>query len=107
MSICKSLSRLWLLLSVLSLLVDVACFWLALHSPAPLPGSHAPNYIMIFLVSAPAPFVLALLLASVGIIHAILRRIWRIGRQLTQRHAPVSNHDYGIHKVARASRPQS
>lgn len=75
MTIRKSLIRIWMVLSLISLLIDGACFWLAQHTTAALPGNHTLNYITIFLVSASAPFGLAVLLAILGGVLALLRQI--------------------------------
>lgn len=75
MSIRKSLIRVWVVLSLISILIDVACFWLVQHTSAPLPGNYTFNYITIFLVSAPAPFGLALLLTILGGVLVLLRWI--------------------------------
>jgi hypothetical protein len=76
MIIRKSLIRIWLVLSLISILVDVACFWLVQHTPVQVPGEYAFNYITVFLVSAPAPFVLAVVLTLLGGLLALLRWIW-------------------------------
>lgn len=81
MSIRKSLIRIWLALSLISILIDVACFWLVQHSRAPLPGNYTFNYIMIFLISAPAPIALAIVLTILGGVLAILRWIWIVLRR--------------------------
>ena len=85
MSIRKNLIRVWLALSLTSILVDVACFWLAQHSNAPLPGNYTVNYITIFLISAPAPLALAIALTFLGVVFAVLRGIWRVSRRAMQR----------------------
>lgn len=85
MSIRKNLIRVWLALSLTSILVDVACFWLVQHSNAPLPGNYRVNYITIFLISAPAPLALAVVLTFLGVVIAVLRAIWRLSRRAAQR----------------------
>jgi hypothetical protein len=81
MSISKCLFRIWVKLSLVSLLVDVACYWLVEHTPAAVPGSKDPNYLMIFTASVPAPFILAIVLTLVGLSlklsWALLRWIWK------------------------------
>jgi hypothetical protein len=67
MSVKQCLFRLWVKLTVLSVLVDIASFWLVDHTPAAVPGSDGPNYLLILLVSAPAPIVLAVVLTLVGL----------------------------------------
>ncbi len=76
MSIRKILFRIWVELSLLSVFVDATSFWLAENTPAPLPERPGVNYIMIFLLSAPAPFVLAFVLTVMGILLALLRLVW-------------------------------
>ncbi len=77
MSVKKCLFRLWVKLSLLSILVDIACFWLVDHTPAAVPGSDSPNYFVILLVSAPAPLVLAVLLTLVGLFCSLSAWIWK------------------------------
>jgi hypothetical protein len=84
MSVKQCLFRLWMKLTVVSVLVDIACFWLVDHAPAAVPGSDGPNYFVILLVSAPAPIVLAVVLTLVGLFCGLsgwmwkkLRRVWR------------------------------
>lgn len=88
MSIHKSLVRVWLVLSLISILIDVACFWLVQHTPAPLPGSYTFNYITIFFVSAPAPIVFAILLTMLDGALATLRWIWVGCRRAMHRSKP-------------------
>ena len=76
MSLRNSLFRIWLALTIVSVAVDVACFWLVQHTPAALPGTQDYNYITIFLVSAPAPIVLAILLTALGVLVGLLRWLW-------------------------------
>jgi len=64
------------MLTFLLVLVDAACFWLVQHTPAATPGSNGFNYITIFLVSAPAPITLAILLTFGGLSLALLRWVW-------------------------------
>ncbi len=76
MSIGKTLFRIWLMLSIASLAIDAACFWLSQHAPAALPDRPTINFIIIFLVSAPAPLVLGLFLTALGIVLTLSRWIW-------------------------------
>lgn len=76
MSIGKTLFRIWLLLSIASLAIDAACFWLSQHAPAALPERPTINFIIIFLVSAPAPLVLGLFLTALGVVLTLSRWIW-------------------------------
>jgi len=80
MHIPNLLVILWLIMSLVSLAVDGACFWLIQNGPAPLPGDSALNYIAIFLVSAPAPFILAILVVALSLVLGILRGIGSVGR---------------------------
>jgi hypothetical protein len=97
MSISKWLFLIWVKLSLLSVLVDVACYWLVEHNPAAVPGSKAPNYLMIFTASVPAPIVLAIVLTLVWLFlklsWALLRWIWktlhRKQRQVVARPSPT------------------
>jgi hypothetical protein len=77
MSVKQCLFRLWVKLSLLSVLIDIACFWLVDHTPAAVPGSAGPNYIVILLVSAPAPIVLAVVLTLVGLFCSLSGWIWK------------------------------
>ncbi len=76
MSIGKTLFRIWLMLSIASLAVDAACFWLSQHAPAALPERPTINFIIIFLVSAPAPLVLGLFLTALGVVLTLSHWIW-------------------------------
>lgn len=76
MSFFQRAIRLWFVLLLVSIAVDIACYWLAEHGPVPLPGNKGINYIAIFLVSAPAPFLLALAIAVLGGALAVLRGVW-------------------------------
>ena len=77
MSVRKCLFRIWGAVTLVSILVDIACFWLVQHTPAAVPGSEGYNYITIFLVSAPLPFVLAPVLVCMGLLWGLLRSLWR------------------------------
>ncbi|MGH7034155.1 MAG: hypothetical protein ACREFL_10530 [Stellaceae bacterium] len=76
MSFFQRAIRLWFVLLLVSITVDVACYWLAQHAPVPLPGKAGINYIAIFLVSAPAPFLLAVAIALLGGAFSVLRGVW-------------------------------
>lgn len=77
MIIGKNLARSWAVLSLISIAVDVACYFSAQASPAPLPSRPGINYVMIFLFSAPAPFLLAVLAVVLGSIAAMIRWLAR------------------------------
>jgi hypothetical protein len=77
MSVKQCLFRLWVKLTVLSVVVDVASFWLVDHTPAAVPGSDGPNYLLILLVSAPAPIVLAVVLTLVGLFCSLSGWVWK------------------------------
>jgi len=98
MSIRESLVQVWLVLSLISVLIDVACFWLVQHTPAPLPGSYTFNYITIFLVSAPAPIVLAILLTMLGGALAMLRWIW-VGCRRAMHHSKPGISRYSLDRM--------
>jgi hypothetical protein len=97
MSISKCLFLIWVKLSLLSILVDVASYWLVEHTPAAVPGSTNLNYLMIFTVSVPAPIVLAIVLTLVWLFltlsWALLRWIWKMlhrkQRQVVRRPSPT------------------
>jgi hypothetical protein len=90
MLIGKTLFRLWITLSLMSVAIDAACFWAAQHAPAPLPDKPSINYVMIFLVSAPAPLALGVLMTAFGMLLGLLR--WMClstVRIVTHRAAPL------------------
>lgn len=93
MIIRKSLIRVWLVLSLISLLIDVTCFWLVQYTPVQLPGNYTFNYMTIFLVSAPAPFILAILLTLLGGVFALLRWIW-VGSRRAMHRSGLGISDY-------------
>ena len=80
MSIRKSLFRIWVALTVVSIGVDAASLWLGQHARAMLPGANDYNYITIFLVSAPAPIALAVLLTVLGLLLGLVRWVWNAFR---------------------------
>jgi hypothetical protein len=86
MIIGKNLARGWAVLSLISIAIDIACYVLAQTSPVPLPNRPGINYEMIFLASAPAPFVLAFLAAALGSIAALLRWLARLLRRPRRQH---------------------
>jgi len=88
MILSKNLTRIWLIGSLLSLGVDGACYWLGQTSPAPIPDRMGINYIVIFLVSAPMPFVLAALVTLIGIVLALGRGIGKHLRFASDRRPP-------------------
>jgi hypothetical protein len=78
MSIGKSLFRIWLTLSLASLAIDAGCFWLSAHTPAAVPDRPTVNYVVIFMLSAPLPFALAVLFILVGMLFGLLRGLWAL-----------------------------
>jgi len=92
MIIGKNLARSWAVLSLIAIAIDVACYALAQTSPVPLPNRPGVNYETIFLMSAPAPFVLAFLAVALGSVAALLRwlaRLLRRPRRPRPRRAPT------------------
>jgi hypothetical protein len=85
MIIGKNLARSWAVLSLIAIAIDVACYALAQTSPVPLPNRPGVNYETIFLMSAPAPFVLAFLAVALGSIAAVIRLLVRLLRRPRQR----------------------
>jgi hypothetical protein len=78
MSIGKSLFRIWLTLSLASLAIDAACFWLSAHTPAAVPDRPTVNYVVIFMLSAPLPFALAVLFILAGMLFSLMRALWAV-----------------------------
>lgn len=76
MSFFQRALRLWFVLLLVSIAVDIVCYWQSQNAPVPLPGNKGINYIAIFLVSAPAPFLLAIAIALLGGAFAVLRGVW-------------------------------
>jgi hypothetical protein len=74
----KTLFRIWLTLSLASLAIDAACFWLAQHTPASLPDRPTTSYVVIFMLSAPLPFALAVFLILVGMLYSLVRGLWAL-----------------------------
>jgi hypothetical protein len=97
MSIAKCLFLIWVKLSLLSILVDIASYWLVVHTPAAVPGSTNPNYLMIFTASVPAPIVLAVVLTLVwlflklsgALLGWLWKRLQRKPRQVVRRPSPA------------------
>ena len=80
MDIWKYLLRLWALLTLVSLAIDGVCVWIDAHGGAvPLLDGWGVNYVTLFLWSAPAPFVSAILLPILGAGLGIVRWIVRTG----------------------------
>lgn len=85
MSFFRRAIQLWFVLLLVSIAVDVVCYWQAQTAPVPLPGSKGINYIAIFLVSAPAPFLLAIAIAVLTGAFAVLRGVWLGSRGVLHR----------------------
>jgi len=82
MGIWTILLRLWATLSLVSLAIDGACLWIDAHGRAePLLEAYGINHISLFLWSAPAPFVAAILLPFIGGGLLLLRCILAFGAQ--------------------------
>lgn len=113
MSIGKSLFRIWLTLSLASLAIDAACFWLSAHTPAAVPDRPTVNYVVIFMLSAPMPFALAVLFILAGMLFSLMRGLWALvhasrarstAAAFTQRFAPpIREHD--VFRVDRINPP--
>lgn len=101
----KSALRIWFVALLLSLAVDALCYWLAQNKPAPLPGDGGIDYIAIFLVSAPAPFILAIAIVLLGGVLALLRGIW-LGCRLLLRPAKTRPDRPAAPAMGLASAPQ-
>ena len=76
MSFFQRALRLWFVLLLVSIAVDIACYWLSQNAPVLLPGNQGINYTAVFLVSAPAPFLFAIAIALLGGAFAMLRGVW-------------------------------
>jgi hypothetical protein len=85
MSVGKSLFRIWLMLSLASLAIDAACFWLSAHTPAAVPDRPTVNYVVIFMLSAPMPFALAVLFILTGMLFSVMRGLWTLVHVSRQR----------------------
>jgi hypothetical protein len=79
MEIWKIVLRLWALLSVLSLAIDGACILLDMNGRATslLFDTYQVSHVTVFLFSAPAPFVLAVLMPVLGVFLIFIR--WGLG----------------------------
>src|SRR5262249_54308285 len=72
----------WALLSLLSLAIDAACIWLDFNGRivAPLRDlyeTYHVSHVTVFLFSAPAPFILAILMPLLGALIILIR--WSVG----------------------------
>jgi hypothetical protein len=82
MDVWKVMLRLWALLSLLSLAIDGICIWLDLSGRSAallqeLYDYYHVSHVTVFLFSAPAPFVLAIVMPILGLILVFIR--WSIG----------------------------
>ena len=115
MSVGKNLFRMWLTLSLASLAIDAACFWLSAHTPAATPDRPTVNYVVIFMLSAPLPFVLAVLFILIGIVFSLMRGLWALVHASRRRSTAVafnqrftpSARDREVFRVDRINPPPS
>ena len=82
MDVWKVVLRLWALLSLLSLAIDAICIGLDLNGRAAAPlqdlyDTYHVSHVTVFLFSAPAPFVLAILMPLLGVLLIFIR--WSVG----------------------------
>lgn len=81
MDVWKVVLRLWALLSLLSLAIDGFCIWLDSNGTvAPLRDAYDTyhvSHVTLFLFSAPAPFVLAIVMPILGAFLVFIR--WSLG----------------------------
>src|SRR5690348_2479323 len=78
MEIWKVVLRLWALLSLLSLAIAGACVWIDANGRAQaILDSYGINHVTLFLWSAPAPFVLAILMPILGVFLSFIG--WSVG----------------------------
>lgn len=82
MDVWKVVLRLWALLSLLSLAIDAICIGLDLNGRAAAPlqdlyDTYHVSHVTVFLFSAPAPFVLAVVMPLLGVLLIFLR--WSVG----------------------------
>jgi hypothetical protein len=81
MEVWKVVLRLWAFLSLLSLAIDAACIWLDfMGTVAPLRDiydTYHVSHVTVFLFSAPAPFVLAIVMPILGAFLIFIR--WSVG----------------------------
>ena len=113
MSLGKTLFRIWLTLSLASLAIDAACFWLSWHTPAFLPDRPTINYVVIFMLSAPLPFALAVFLILLGLVVSVMRGLWGLARashgsssaaEFDKRFAPAAR-EREVFRVGRVDAP--
>jgi hypothetical protein len=79
MEVWKVVLRLWALLSILSLAIGGACIVLDLNGRATtlLFETYRVSHVTVFMFSAAAPFVLAILMPLLGVVLVFLR--WSVG----------------------------
>lgn len=77
MSIVRCLFRIWAGLTVLAVVIALACFWLADYIPAAQDAESANVYVNAFLIAAPAPVLTVPALVAVGLFWALLRWLSR------------------------------
>jgi H+/Cl- antiporter ClcA len=82
MDVWKVVLRLWALLSLLSLVIDAICIGLDLNGRAAAPlhdlyETYRVSHVTVFLFSAPAPFVLAVIMPLLGVLLIFIR--WSVG----------------------------
>jgi hypothetical protein len=79
MEVCKVVLRLWALLSILSLAIAGACILLDVNGRATtlLFDTYRVSHVTVFMVSAAAPFALAVLMPILGVVLVFLR--WSVG----------------------------
>lgn len=80
MSIVNGLFRIWAAITMLAFAVDIACFWLANHTPAAQTASEATVYLDTFLISASAPILVVPVLAVAGLLWGLLRALLGLAR---------------------------
>ncbi len=90
MDVWKVVLRLWALLSVLSLAIDALCIGLDLNGRAAAPlqdifETYHVSHVTVFLFSAPAPFVLAIVMPLLGVLLVFIR--WSVGIEAPHRAA--------------------
>ena len=102
MEVWKVVLRLWALLSLLSLAIDAACIWLDFAGTvAPLRDiydTYHVSHVTVFLFSAPAPFVLAIVMPILGGFLIFIR--WSVGIS-----APPDAHPRKKPRTAAIARP--
>ena len=88
MDVWKVMLRLWALLSLLSLAIDGICIWLDLSGRSAallqeLYDYYHVSHVTVFLFSAPAPFVLAIVMPLLGVLLVFIR--WSVGIEAPHR----------------------